>query len=162
MEYPVNLMHASFSQLEMSFGSYSYLKEKQGKEPSEPIFKFREFIFQIQHVNDDAAAIVFLNTDVAGDTVDIPDAFTLHTGNRQVRKRREEFVIVWLHSYELKYNGVTIWKLTKQKQQSIMSVGVGNEMEKITIGVEESSSEDDYTPGTILSMFINPRLLILV
>jgi hypothetical protein len=148
--------------IEMSRGSYSYLKEKKGKpnEPSEPIFKFRDFHFQIQHVNDDAAAIVFIDDPNNGNIVDIPKAFTLYTGVKEVIKRREEFTIIWLHSYELKFNGVTIWKLSRQKQQSISIVGIGSEIEKVTANASDSSSEevndsqcsdseDIYSPGMV-------------
>ena len=123
---------------EMSFGSYTYQKaNEQGNRKSakggdlihsEPIFRYREHLFQIRYLDEDGAALIFLDPEDLKKNIEIPERFTLFSGVRQIHAdpfHNDRFTIWWINDYQLKYSGTEIWKLTREKQQAITAAGNG-------------------------------------
>jgi hypothetical protein len=95
-------------------------------------------------MTSDIAGIQFL--DVYANQIAIPHGFTLiDSANQNVPQNLNLFLIMWVHSYELKFNGSTIWKMVNQKQQSVMSANKATIRKTTIVNVSVSSGDSEST-----------------
>lgn len=151
---------------EMSFGSYSYLKEHADNRrvTEEPVFEHiaSRTYFQIVHFNSDMAKILFFRlkeglnlSNALVQLPNIPKEFKLYNDAETLMDEYPAgvFMIVWSRSYSLRYNGTEIWILVNQKQQAPFPVA--NAVRKVDTKTmqqdnAEISSDDEYQQGMLI------------
>lgn len=105
-------------------GSYSYKNLKPNAFIFEDTANHTTYYFQIFPINNNVAAIQFCSDDTMQDSIGIPAGFALdEVGQGPVAVAFQSYFITWIADYSLRFNGVEIWSVTNQKQQSINKVG---------------------------------------
>lgn len=111
-------------------GSYSYKATNERRFAYSPLGQQRLF-FKIAPVNANIAAIQFF-VDVSFVTQQpAPAQVTLRDSAGLVQPFRGEFLIIWLESYVLSFNGADFLTITNQKQSSIVACGTQGLLETL-------------------------------
>lgn len=102
-----------------SFGSVSYKRETQ-----ERFHRYRVTIHGVTHrlklerLNDDIVALQYIGDE--DEPVPFPAGFTvLDTDRQPAAYMGSQYALVWVNSYEVRYNGHPVLVLRNQRQQSV-------------------------------------------
>lgn len=115
-----------------ALGSYSYKKNNQKRYQYTDAAGMQYFI-QITPVNINVATVQFFATVAFVPPHIAPPAGFVFNDKvaGAVAPFMNSFFITWAADYELLHNGNEIWRLTNQKQQSVMKIGVGTNIVKL-------------------------------
>lgn len=136
-------------------GSYSYIRTNQRKSTTRKfVYQFADalgdeltnansFYFQVARVDNALAQIQFFDDPYYDHRIPVPNGITLRMkqSNENCPILGNGFVVAWIESYQLMHNGIVVWELSHQKQQSVYLKT--RRVFSSSHVAEDSSSEDD-------------------